>query len=92
MSIVVPACDLIGHEGEFRLPGGRTVYSDVMYDDASARSDRPRLAYLKSTKDGLHQVNRYVGWNDLVEVLRDYTAEYEAEREAEYVALEAQDG
>lgn len=75
-----PACELIGHEGEFRLPGGRRIYSDVMYDDASARSDRVRLAYLQPQTDGLHQVNRYVDWNQPIEVLKDYTAEYERER------------
>lgn len=91
----VPACELIGHEGEFRLPGGRATYEAVCYDDATARSDRARLCRITPVEDtltgwmGLRQVNRYVDWDQPVEVIRDCTAEYEAERAAE---LEASDG
>jgi hypothetical protein len=81
-----PACELIGHEGEFRLPGGRRVYDGVVYNDATARSNRVRLAYLKSTPEGLHQVNRWVDWDQPVEVIKDHTADYEAQKQAEYEA------
>jgi hypothetical protein len=67
-----PACDLIGHEGWFRLPGGNAVYGAVMFNDATARGDRPRLVRLEARADGLHQVNRYVDWDAPVEVLADY--------------------
>jgi hypothetical protein len=65
---VRPACDLIGHEGRFRLPGGRTVYEAVLYDEATARGARPRLARLE-TAGGLRQVNRWVDWDQPVEVI-----------------------
>jgi hypothetical protein len=58
------ACELIGEEGQFRLPGGRTIYTNVMYDCATARSDRPRMARLVSK-----QINRWVDWDQEVEVL-----------------------
>jgi hypothetical protein len=88
MTTIVPAHELIGHEGQFRLPGGRAIYSDVMYDDVASRSDRPRLARLDSTPTGLRQINRWVDWEQPVEVLRDFTAEYEAEQAAELARLE----
>jgi hypothetical protein len=68
------AWDLIGHDGQFRLPGGRAVYEAVMYDEASARGDRPRLARVE-TRGGLRQVNRWVDADQLIEVLADYTPE-----------------
>jgi hypothetical protein len=92
MNAVVPAYELIGHEGVFRLPGGRATYSDVMYDDAASRSDRPRLARLDPTPTGLRQVNRWIDWEQPVEVLRDFTAEQEAERTAELARLEKEWG
>lgn len=74
-----PANALIGHEGEFRLPGGRTVYEGVCWDSATARGDRPRLARVVTvTEDGrhyLHQVNRWVDWDQPIEVLVDYDAD-----------------
>ena len=63
-----PAYELIGQEGQFRLPGGRAVYEGVMYDDATARSNRVRLARL-DTRNGLHQVNRWVDWDQPIEVI-----------------------
>jgi hypothetical protein len=69
-----PACELIGHEGQFRLPGGRRIYTNVLYNDASARGDRVRLAYLQPEADGLRQVNRWVGWEQPVEVIQDHDA------------------
>lgn len=74
-----PAYELIGHEGEFRLPGGRTLYEGVMYNVATARSDRVRLARLDASTGKVRQVIRYVDWNQPVEVIRDFTAEYERE-------------
>lgn len=63
---IVPAYELIGREGQFRLPGGHRVYEAALYNDARARSDRVRLAYLTPE---LRQVNRYVDWESPVEVL-----------------------
>jgi hypothetical protein len=68
------AWELIGHEGQFRLPGGRAVYEAVMYDEASARGIRPRLARLE-TRGGLRQVNRWVDPDQPVEVIADDTEE-----------------
>ena len=68
------AWELIGHEGRFRLPGGRAVYEAVMYDEASARGTRPRLARLE-TRGGLRQVNRWVDPDQLIEVIDDDTPE-----------------
>jgi hypothetical protein len=79
-----PAYELIGHEGVFRLPGGRTLYEAVLYNIAG-QGVRPRLARLDTSR-GLHQVNRYVDWDQPVEVIRDYSAEYDAAKEAEYEA------
>jgi len=69
----VEAVDLIGHEGIFRLPGGRVTYDAVMYDESRTNSARPRLARLEAREDGLHQVNRWVDWYQKIEVIRDYT-------------------
>lgn len=80
-----PACELIGHEGVFRLPGGRTLYEAVLYNTAS-QGVRPRLARLDTSRGHIHQVNRYVEWDQPVEVIRDATAEYDAEVQAEYEA------
>lgn len=66
---IVPACELIGDEGEFRLPGGRATYEAVMCNLATARGDRVRLCRLEATDRGLHQVNRYVDWDQPIEVL-----------------------
>jgi hypothetical protein len=81
-----PACELIGNEGVFRLPGGRTLYEAVMFNDATARGDRPRLVRLEARPGGLHQVDRYVDWDQPIEVIRDYSTEYNAAVEAEYEA------
>jgi hypothetical protein len=67
-----PAYELIGHEGTFRVPGGRATYEAVMYNDATARSSRPRLARLEAREGGLYQVDRYVDWDQPVEVLVDH--------------------
>jgi len=65
----VPAYELIGSEGRFRLVGGRTIYEAVCYLGASARSSRVRLARLVADERGLRQINRYVDWNAQIEVL-----------------------
>jgi hypothetical protein len=70
-----PAFELIGHEGQFKLPGGKQVYEAVLYNEGSARTDRVRLAYLKTTADGFHQVNRWIDWDQPIEVLVDDDAE-----------------
>jgi hypothetical protein len=64
-----PACELIGQEGAFRLPGGRTVYEAVMYDEATARGDRPRLARLDTSSGGIRQINRWVDWDQPIEII-----------------------
>lgn len=70
MTTTKPAWDLIGEEGTFRLPGGRATYEAVLYNDATARRSRVRLARLvATTPDGLRQVNRWVDWEQLIEVL-----------------------
>jgi hypothetical protein len=74
-----PAFELIGHEGSFRLPGGRSLYDAVMYDDARAKGSRPRLARLEARDGGLHQVNRYVDWEQPIEVLVDYDEDEETQ-------------
>jgi len=66
-----PAHELIGEEGLFRLPGGRTVYEAVMYDEATARGSRPRLARLDTSRGGIRQVNRWVDWDQPVEVISE---------------------
>lgn len=66
------AYELIGHEGTFKLPNGRVTYEAVMYDDARARSDRPRLARLDVSGGRLRQVNRWVEWDDPILVLVDF--------------------
>jgi hypothetical protein len=76
-----PAYELIGHQGVFRLPNGRTLYEAVMYDDATAKSDRPRLARLDGTSpEGIRQINRYVDWDQPIEVIADYTVEDNQEK------------
>ena len=45
-----------------------------MYDEASARGTRPRLARLE-TRGGLRQVNRWVDPDQLIEVIEDDTPE-----------------
>lgn len=65
------AYDLIGAEGRFRLPGGRTIYEAVCYLGDRARSSRVRLARLVADDDGLRQINRYVDWDQPIEVLED---------------------
>jgi hypothetical protein len=89
---VVPAWDLIGHEGTFRLPGGRSTYEAVMYNDATARGSRPRLVRLEARPGGIHQVDRYVDWEQPVEVLRDFTLESEEQHAAERALLEEEWG
>lgn len=68
-AVIRPACELIGSEGRYRLPGGRAEYEAVMYDEATARGSRPRLARLEVTADGIRQVNRWVDWDQPVEVI-----------------------
>jgi hypothetical protein len=65
------AWDLIGEEGQFRLIGGRSTYEAVMYNDATAKSNKVRLAKLVADphRYGIRQVNRYVDPDTLVEVL-----------------------
>jgi hypothetical protein len=84
---IVPAYELIGHEGVFRLPGGRATYEAVEYNDAYARGSRPRLARLEARPGGIHQINRWVDWEQPIEVLRDFTLEYEEQQAAERVLL-----
>lgn len=78
------AWDLIGDEGEFRIVGGRAIYTDAMY---VATEGSVKLAYLKATNRGLHQVNRYVHPDTPIEVMRNYTKEQETAREAELAEL-----
>lgn len=66
---IVPACELIGSEGQFRVPGGRTIYDAVMFNDATARGSRVRLARLAVTERGVRQVNRWIDWDAPIEVL-----------------------
>ena len=66
---VVPACELIGASGAFRLLGGRTVYDPVMFDAATVRGDRVRLVRLDVSSGRLRQINRYVDWDQPLEVL-----------------------
>ena len=87
-----PACELIGHEGQFRLPGGRAVYDAVMYDGASARGVRPRLARLDTSRGYIRQINRYVDWDDPIEVIRDVTAEYDADMQTRHLEYDSTDG
>lgn len=67
-----PAYLLIGETGEFKLPGGRTVYEGVLFNAETARGDRVRLARVTSVViDGqpyLHQINRWVNWTQDIEV------------------------
>jgi endonuclease YncB( thermonuclease family) len=73
---IQPAWDLIGHEGSFRVLGGRTIYEAVLRNEATARSDGlVRLSYL-NTRDGyLRQVNRWVDGDTPIEVLVDHDAD-----------------
>jgi hypothetical protein len=64
-----PAHELIGYEGQFKIPGGRVVYEAVLYVEATARGDKPRLARIQIEADGLHQVNRWVDWDQPIEVI-----------------------
>lgn len=73
----VPACELIGHNGQYRLPGGHTVYEGVMFNEASARGDRVRLARLDTSGGGIRQVNRWIDWDQPVEVISDDNAGHE---------------
>lgn len=65
---IKPAFELIGQEGTFRTLGGRVDYEAVCYNDATARSDRPRLVRLEPTVHGIFQVNRWVDWDQDIEV------------------------
>lgn len=71
------AWDLIGHEGKFRLIGGRTVYEAVLFNDATSTSGRPRLARLDVSGEWPRQINRYVDPDTEVEVLEDFDEEDE---------------
>lgn len=65
----VEAWELIGSEGSYRLPGGRATYDAVQFDIERSRGDRPRLSRLESRLGGLHQVDRWIDWDQQIEVL-----------------------
>lgn len=77
------AWDLIGDEGEFRIVGGRTVYSDV----CSYNGETVRLCRLVAKDGRIHQINRYVDPDTQIEVIRNFSAEYAAEEEEKLDAL-----
>lgn len=94
------AWDLIGHEGQFRISvastpsgkPGRTIYEAVQRNEATARStDRVRLSRLVVGPEGVYQIDRWVDANTWIWVIRDDTAEYEAQKAAEYAALTEKD-
>jgi hypothetical protein len=80
----ITAWELIGDEGEFRIVGGRTVYSDVCSNGGTVR-----LCRLVAKDGRIHQINRYVDPDTQIEVIRNFTAEYAAEQEAELADLKA---
>ncbi|MCL4414119.1 MAG: hypothetical protein M1522_05115 [Actinobacteria bacterium] len=45
------------------MRGRRAVYEAVMFDAATARGDRVRLARLDVSSGRLRQINRYVDWD-----------------------------
>lgn len=61
---------------------------EAIANDARARSDRPRLARLEARQDGLHQVERWVDWEQPIEVIHDFTQEEEDQRQAEIAAYD----
>lgn len=76
MTHVQPAWELIGHEGSFRVLGGRTIYEGIMRNEATARSDGlVRLCYLSTRDGGIRQINRWVDGDTPIEVLADHDAE-----------------
>lgn len=73
--MTLTAWDLIGFPrtaGEdqlwIRVQGGRALYEAASFDD-SGRATRVRLSRLDVTPDGLHQVDRYVDPDTVVEVV-----------------------
>jgi hypothetical protein len=60
------AWDLIGAVGEFRIQGGRAIYTDVLWSDERSKADRVLLARLEAD---LRQVNRRVDPDTQIEVL-----------------------
>jgi hypothetical protein len=49
-----------------------------------------RLARLEVRPEGLHQVDRYIDWEQPVEVIRDFTEEHDKAREVELARWEAE--
>lgn len=78
----IAAWDAIGFDGTLRIKGGRAIYEAVMYNCAarsSANSDTVTLArlgeYQGTRHHGLHQTNRRVGPDTVLEILRPVRAE-----------------
>ena len=63
------AWELIGETGVFRVPGGRATYTDVMYNEATARTDRVQIARLDAGENGLRQVTRWIEPDQELEIL-----------------------
>lgn len=70
MNTTQTAWSLIGFEGPdyVRIVGGRTKYENVMFND-NGRQQKVLLAYLDTTGGNLHQVNRYVDPDTLLEIV-----------------------
>lgn len=72
MSVLKKAWELIGHEGTFKVAGGRVTYENVDFNDASP-GDKVRLARLEPVDwMKLRQINRYVDADTLIEVIEDF--------------------
>lgn len=57
-----------GQTAEIRVKGGRTLYEAVLFID-NGRSERPRLARLEVSREGLRQINRYVDPDTVCEIV-----------------------
>lgn len=71
--MIATAWDLIGFDGSdgksVRIVGGRALYEAVLFRDDTP-GDRVLLARL-DTRDGLRQVNRWVPYDTLLEVVNE---------------------
>jgi hypothetical protein len=67
------AWQMIGWEGNcgtFRIVGGRAIYTDIMYNCATARSDNVKLCRLGNEQGiGINEVKQYVDADTKIEIL-----------------------
>lgn len=83
MNTTLTAWDCIGRvpsTHHIRRVGGRTLYEDALYNDATSRSgNRVKLARLGTNKYGLHEFTQWVDADAPVELINSETGAVENE-------------